>query len=149
MPSPVHATAIARHGPEGWRGVLLTGPSGSGKSDLALRLIEHGWRLVADDYCDVWTSGGAVWARAPERISGRIEVRGLGIIPSPTLALARIVLISACGQAPVERLPEPDTQIVAGLALPRIALDTRPASAPAILEAALKVTLSRLDVAPL
>ena len=129
--------------------MLLTGPSGSGKSDLALRLIAHGWRLVADDYCEVWTSGGAAWATAPVRISGRMEVRGLGIVPSSPLKLARIVMIATCSQAPVERLPEPDTQIVAGLALPRIAMDTRPASAPVIVEAALKVTLSRLDVAPL
>lgn len=140
---------MARHGPQGWRGVLLTGQSGAGKSDLALRLIGQGWRLVADDYCDVWSSGSRVWATAPERIAGRMEVRGLGIVPSLELRLVRIVLIAACGQSPVERLPEPETGIVAGLALPRIRIDTRPASAPAMLDAALKVTLGGLDVAPL
>ena len=129
--------------------MLLTGPSGAGKSDLALRLIGQGWRLLADDYCEVWTSGGAVWATAPERIAGRLEVRGLGILPSPALRLARIVLVAACGQAPVERLPDAETGIVAGLALPRIRIDTRPASATALLQEALKVTLVGLDVAPL
>ena len=149
MFSPVHATAVARHGPQGWSGVLLTGPSGVGKSDLALRLIGQGWRLVADDYCDVWTSGGAIWATAPARIAGRLEVRGLGILPFPALRLTRIVLIAACSQVPAERLPNPETGIVAGLVLPRIRIDARPASAPTLLEEALKVTLAGLDVAPL
>ena len=150
-PGPVHATAIARHGRDGWRGVLLTGPSGSGKSDLALRLIERGWRLVADDYCEVWASDGVVWAAAPPRIAGLLEARGLGIIPSvpPPLPLARIALVAACGQVPVERLPQPDTELVAGIALPRVVIDIRPASAPETLQAALKVTLDGLDVAPL
>ena len=148
-PGAVHATAIARHGREGWRGVLLTGPSGSGKSDLALRLIERGWRLVADDYCEVWASDGVVWATAPARIAGLLEARGLGVIPCVPLPIARIVLIAACSQAPVERLPEPATEIVAGIALPRIATDIRPASVPETLQAALRVTLGGLDVAPL
>lgn len=148
-PGSVHATAIARHGRDGWRGVLLTGPSGSGKSDLALRLIERGWRLVADDYCEVWASDGVVWAAAPPRIAGLVEARGVGIIPSAPLPLARIVLIAACGQEAVERLPRPATELVAGIALPRIATDIRPASAPETLQAALRVTLDGLDVAPL
>ena len=146
---PVHATAVARYGPEGWRAVLLTGPSGSGKSDLALQLVGQGWRLVADDYCEVWPSGGAVWATAPGRISGRMEARGLGIIGSPALRLARVVLIASCGLSPAERLPEPETETIVGIALPRIRIHTRPASAPALLQEALKVTLAGLDVAPL
>lgn len=128
---------------------MLKGPSGSGKSDLALRLIEQGWRLVADDYCEVWASGGSVWATAPERISGRMEARGLGIISSPALRLVRIELVASCGLTAVERLPEPDTEIVAGIALPLIAIDIRPASATGTLNAALKATLDGLDVAPL
>ncbi|MEG0819600.1 MAG: serine kinase, partial [Brevundimonas sp.] len=50
MTQPLHATAVARYSPAGWRGVLIQGPSGVGKSDLALRLIGQGWRLVADDW---------------------------------------------------------------------------------------------------
>jgi serine kinase of HPr protein (carbohydrate metabolism regulator) len=146
---PIHATGVARFGRQGWRAVLLTGPSGAGKSDLALRLIGLGWRLVADDYCEVWASGGAVWARAPTRIAGRIEARGLGIIPSPERPLARLALVVRCGHEPVERLPLPEVTTVCGLTLPRIVLDTRPVSASETVEAALKVALAGLDVAPL
>ena len=58
---PLHATAVARHTPTGWRGVLIQGPSGVGKSDLALRLIGQGWRLVADDWTHLWTSDDALY----------------------------------------------------------------------------------------
>ena len=125
----VHGTSVARYGRRGWRGVLLTGPSGAGKSDLALRLIGEGWRLVADDYSEVWRSGDAVWATAPTRIEGRMEVRGLGIVPVAPRWIVRLDLVVACGQAPVERLPEPAWTTVAGVRLPELALDVRPASA--------------------
>ena len=61
--------------------------SGAGKSDLALRALQAGWRLVADDYALVWRSGEGLWARAPETIVGRIEARGLGVVPEPALGL--------------------------------------------------------------
>ena len=135
--SPIHATTVARHGRGGWRAVLLTGPSGAGKSDLALRLIGDGWRLVADDYTEVWASGGGLYATAPTLIAGRIEVRGLGIVDCPPRIVARVVLVVACGRETVERLPEPEHQTLAGIALPRLALDTRPASAARLVAAAL------------
>ncbi|CAN5320828.1 HPr kinase/phosphorylase [soil metagenome] len=141
--SPIHATAVAcRIGGE-WRGVLLTGPSGAGKSDLALRLVGLGWRLVADDYTEVWASGGRVFATAPTRIAGRIEARGVGIVDSPPRRLARIALVVACGQTPPERMPEPVTTRVAGLDLPLLALDIRPASAPRTVALALSAALAR------
>lgn len=137
MSSPIHATAVARATPGGWRGVLLTGPSGAGKSDLALRLIASGWRLVADDYAHVWASGGALYATAPDRIAGRIEARGLGVVEAPSLALTRIVLVVACVRTTVERLPEPTFETHHGVPLPRLELDIRPASAAAILALAI------------
>ena len=69
----VHATVIAKWRSGSWRGVLVFGGSGSGKSDLALRALQAGWRLVTDDYALVWRSGEGLWARAPETIVGRIE----------------------------------------------------------------------------
>ncbi len=134
----LHATAVAcRLGPD-WRAVLLTGPSGAGKSDMALRLIGEGWRLVSDDYCEVWRSGDGVFVTAPIRIAGRIEARGLGIVSSPTRWVARVGLVVACGQTAPERMPEPATTRIAGLDLPLLALDIRAASATAVLGLALR-----------
>lgn len=129
MTQPVHGTAVARFGPGGWRGALLRGPSGAGKSDLALRLIDAGWRLVADDYAYVWASGEGLYAGAPDRIAGRIEARGLDILPASTRPVARIVLLVDCGQTTPERLPEPAFETIKGVRLPLLALDIRPASA--------------------
>jgi serine kinase of HPr protein (carbohydrate metabolism regulator) len=135
--APIHATAVACRVGGHWRAVLLTGPSGAGKSDLALRLIDRGWRLVADDYAEVWASGEAVFATAPGRIVGRIEARGVGVVDSAPRWIARIALVVACGQTPPERMPEPATTRIAGLELPLLALDIRPASAVQILTLAL------------
>ena len=70
----VHATAIAIGG----RAVLLRGPSGSGKSDLALRLIDAGARLVSDDYSQLRREDDTILVRAPKPISGLIEAREIG-----------------------------------------------------------------------
>lgn len=136
--SPVHATAVACRIAGQWRAVLLTGPSGAGKSDMALRLIAQGWRLVSDDYCEVWRSGDGVFAAAPVRIADRIEARGLGVISSPARWVARVVLVVACGQTAPERMPEPAATRIAGLDLPCLTLDIRPASATATLALALR-----------
>ena len=130
MSSPVHATVVARWAPAGgWRAAALFGASGAGKSDLALRLISAGWRLVADDYVHLFASGGQVFARAPRTIAGRIEVRGVGILPACALDLARVVLAVELTADPVERLPEPGFRTLCGVALPRLRLDPREASA--------------------
>jgi serine kinase of HPr protein (carbohydrate metabolism regulator) len=134
----LHATAVARRIGEQWRGVLLTGPSGAGKSDMALRLMAEGWSLVSDDYCEIWRSGDAAYAAAPERIAGRIEARGLGVVARPQRPMARVVLVAECRQRPVERMPEPETFTVAGVEVPLIRLDIRPTSATAILSLALR-----------
>lgn len=136
-PAPIHATTVARWNPaSGWTGVLITGPSGAGKSDLALRLIGRGWRLVADDYSHVFASGGALYAAPPATIAGRIEARGLGVVPAAHLGLARLVLAVDCVTAPPERLPGPDRVPVAGLDLPRLKVIARHASAVEIITAA-------------
>ncbi len=134
---PLHATAVARHTPGGWRAVLIQGPSGVGKSDLALRLIGQGWRLVADDWTHLWASGGALYAAAPATITGKIEVRGLGVLGAPACTLARIVLAVQCTHEAIERLPEPDAWTWDGVAIPRLRLDPRPASAGQVVATAL------------
>ncbi|PZO05554.1 MAG: serine kinase [Alphaproteobacteria bacterium] len=122
-PQPIHATTVALCRPgDAWFGVMLSGPSGGGKSDLALRLIARGWRLVADDYTHVFASGGHLYGTAPPAIGGRIEVRGVGIVGQPTLALARLGLVVALTTGPVERLPEPGFETHHGVDLPLVAL---------------------------
>jgi serine kinase of HPr protein (carbohydrate metabolism regulator) len=92
----VHATAVALDG----RGVLLLGPSGAGKSDLALRLIDRGWRLVADDRVVVTASDGVALARPPVRLDGLIEVRQVGIVVEPAVRdLPLVLAIDLAGNA--------------------------------------------------
>ena len=135
---PVHGTAAAcwRAG-AGWRAVLITGPAGSGKSDLALRLIGRGWRLVADDYAHVVAAGGALYAVAPETIAGRIEARGVGIMPVCARGPTRLALIVELTDETPERLPEPETRTLEGIGLPLLRLRGREASAVEKVAAAL------------
>jgi serine kinase of HPr protein (carbohydrate metabolism regulator) len=126
---PVHATVVARWAPGGWRAAALRGASGVGKSDLALRLIQTGWRLVADDCACLFASGGRLFARAPETIRGRMEVRGVGILPVCALDLAPVVMVVDLVHEPVERLPEPRNVTLFGVSAPLLTLDPREASA--------------------
>lgn len=129
----VHATAVEISG----LGVLLRGPSGSGKSDLALRLIEGGARLVADDYTDLAAEGGRLVARAPAAIAGRLEVRGLGIVEVPSVAASPLALaVDLVAGAEVERLPAARWCDYLGLRLPALSLAPFEASAVAKLRAA-------------
>lgn len=120
---PLHGTVAARWTTgHGWRGVLITGPSGAGKSDLALRLIGQGWRLVADDYAHVFASGGALYAACPATIAGRIEARGVGVLPASALDMVRLVLAVQLSKDPIERLPEAAETVLAGVPLPVVRL---------------------------
>ncbi len=128
----IQATCVAIDG----MGVLLRGPSGSGKSDLALRLIEGGARLVADDGVDLRRQGERLFVRlppgAPESVRGRIEVRGLGILPAPAVAEAPLdLVIDLVAVDTLERLPEPLTIELLGVVLPLIRLSAREPSAAA------------------
>ena len=128
----LHATSVAIHG----RAVLLCGPSGSGKSDLALRLIDRGAKLVSDDYTLVKRMDGLLVATAPHTIAGRMEVRGLGIIDLPHMAEAPVALLIDL-QDRVERMPmEAASRPVAGVHVPVAKL------APFEISAAIKVELA-------
>ena len=120
----LHATAVALDG----RAVLLLGKSGAGKSDLALRLVAAGWRLVADDRVVVTAQGDRLIASAPPRLAGLMEVRGLGIVPEPT-APAPIALALDLSRSP-ERLPDIDHLAVAGHIIPLLPFDPFGESAP-------------------
>ncbi len=101
-----------------WRGVLLRAPSGGGKTDLALRLVEAGWRLVADDRVVAWASGGRAWGRAPAALCGLAELRGQGMARLAPLPFARVALAIDLGE-PAHRQPDPDWAEVADVRLPR------------------------------
>jgi serine kinase of HPr protein (carbohydrate metabolism regulator) len=131
----VHATAVAIGG----AAVLLRGPSGSGKSDLALRLIDAGAGLVADDQCELTRRGERILAAAPAAIAGLIEVRGVGVLRLACLPQSPVgLLVDLAPPEAIERLPEPCTEIVLGVAVPRIMLAPFEASAAAKLRLALR-----------
>lgn len=135
----IHASCVAI----GDAAVLLTGPSGAGKSDLALRLIDRGAQLVSDDYTIVKRTGDMLVASAPATIAGRIEARGIGILALPHLGRAPVRLVVALTDA-VERLPsEQAERIIAGVAVPLIALQPFFASAPIKVELALTGLINR------
>lgn len=137
-----HATCVAlRLRRRAWRAVLLRGPSGAGKSDLALRLIEAGGRLVADDQTRIARSGRTLLAAAPAALAGLIEVRGIGIVKlARGQLLSRASLSLLVDLVPIdriERLPEPAKEDLLGVRLPVLALAPFEASAVAKLRLAL------------
>ena len=85
-------------------GVLLLGESGAGKSDLALRLIAMGAKLVGDDRTELFAENDQLFARAPANIEGLLEVRGVGIVALPSAAKARVALAVTL-ERPKTRLP--------------------------------------------
>ncbi|MEO7825919.1 MAG: HPr kinase/phosphatase C-terminal domain-containing protein [Allosphingosinicella sp.] len=128
----VHASCVAIGG----RGVLLAGRSGAGKSDLALRLIDRGAELVSDDYTELRGIGDTLVARAPARIAGKIEVRGVGILEMPASQGVPVSLYADLDRLP-ERLPQAATIRVAGRDIPLVALAALEPSAALKLEYAL------------
>lgn len=99
--------------------VLLRGASGAGKSDLALRLIEHGAQLVADDQVLLRRDDKQILAQPPDGLAGLLEVRGLGILRLGHCAPARLsVVIDLVDERLVERLPEPLQTELLGISLP-------------------------------
>lgn len=142
----IHGTCLA----VGGEGVLLLGQPGSGKSDLALRMIDSAGaglrgsprlaRLVADDQVMVRKAGGSLVASAPAALAGKLEIRGLGIVDLP--ADAEVGLKLAVRLTPamdIERLPDLERarMEILGIAIPLVLIDPESASAPARIRAAL------------
>lgn len=129
----LHASCVAKDG----AAILISGRSGSGKSDLALRLIDRGADLVSDDYTIVRRVGGRLLASAPEHIRSKIEIRGLGILEFHHEVDVPVCLLVELA-SDVERLPEiPGSVALAGVQVPSVRLSSLEASAPVKVEVAL------------
>lgn len=139
----LHASCVAIDG----HAILIEGLSGSGKSDLALRLIDGGAALVSDDYTIATRAGEGLEASAPTTIAGKIEVRGLGIITMDYLEKAPVTLMISAS-ADVERMPLIDKfRVIAGVKVPVFILDAHEASAPAKVRIALGLVTGQIGLA--
>ena len=147
----LHATCVRIYG----RGVLLLGASGSGKSDLALRLLDEahhtpemhppGAVLVADDRVIVEAAGGMLMARAPHALRGRLEIRGVGIVAVPFVEETQVHLAVGLGtDTDRERIPDfaRQTVEVEGVVIPHLVVEAFQASAPAQIRAMLRALAS-------
>lgn len=129
----LHATLIAQRQDGWWRGVLLRGPSGAGKSELALRCLDRGWRLAADDRVVTWTSAGRLFGRAPRPLLGLMEVRGIGVAsicdPPQSMQIALAIDLEDTPEN-MERYPEWRQVEILGLTCPCVSLYGREVAAP-------------------
>lgn len=132
----VHATTLAING----HGVMLVAPSGAGKSDLALRLIDRGATLVSDDYTEVARNGDTLVATPPSTIVGQMEIRGVGIVAVPFTPSTTVQIVVELGDE-VERMPDARWRIVAGQQVRAITINPRHASATIKVEYALRQVL--------
>lgn len=138
MSEVLHATLVARWTGGRWRGALLRGASGAGKSTVALRCMTAGFRLIADDRVVAFASGGRVFGKPPRPLAGLLEVRSVGVldvgeVPHPLCAIDLLVDL----QPEAERYPDTAVETVAGLPLPRLALTPADADLPRRLTIAL------------
>lgn len=121
----LHASCVAIDG----RAILLAGPSGSGKSDLALRLIDRGFTLVSDDRTIVSKEGERLVATSPATIKGKLEIRGIGIVDMESMSDVPVALVVEL-KSDFQRMPDDSPRrLILGTSIPLIIVDAMTASA--------------------
>jgi serine kinase of HPr protein (carbohydrate metabolism regulator) len=129
----LHASTVALDG----RAVLISGPSGSGKSDLTLRLIDRGFTLVSDDQTIVRRDGDRLIASAPPTIAGKLEIRGIGIVEMEAAKDVPVALLVEL-TSDIQRMPDDSRERpILGVRLPLVTIDAMAASAPSKVAVAL------------
>ena len=129
----LHASTVARDG----RAVLISGPSGSGKSDLALRMLDRGFTLVSDDRTIIRKEGERLLASAPGTIKGKLEIRGVGIVEMESTDNVPVAMVVEL-RSDIERFPDDGLErLILGTAIPLISVDATTASAPSKVAVAL------------
>jgi serine kinase of HPr protein (carbohydrate metabolism regulator) len=122
----LHATCVASNA----RAVLIVGPSGSGKSDLALRMLDRGFSLVSDDRTVVRKEGEKLIASAPVTIRGKLEIRGIGIVDMESTDDVPVALVVEL-TADMQRMPDDSRErLILGTKVPMVNIDAMTASAP-------------------
>lgn len=131
----LHCSTVAISG----RAVMIEGRSGSGKSDLALRLIDRGARLVSDDYTIARRRGKKLLAAPPDTIAGQMEVRGIGLVDMDHVTDQPVALVVQLFDV-VDRMPlTPELRVIAGVSVPVMKIAPMENSAPIKVELALKM----------
>ena len=129
----LHASTVARDG----RAVLISGPSGSGKSDLALRMLDRGFTLVSDDRTIIRKEGERLLASAPGTIKGKLEIRGVGIVEMESTDNVPVAMVVEL-RSDIERFPDDGLErLILGTAIPLVSVDATTASAPSKVAVAL------------
>ena len=136
----VHGTAVRFEG----KGLLIKGPSGSGKSDLALRLIDKGAVLVRDDQQLIRQTDKGLEMATPERLQGLLEVRGVGIVQVPYEVTCQMeMIVTLKERKDIDRLPNTQFDKYFGIQIPKICLHAFDQSAP------LKISLMLTEKYPI
>lgn len=137
----IHASAVSKDG----RAVIFTGDSGSGKSDLALRMLDRGWTLVGDDYLNLTYSNGQILASPVAALAGKLELRGLGIIEKLAYQTEQPVTLhlNLVPHDQVIRLPAPRFSHFYGVSVRKFEICSWQSSAPLLVERALAIVLGQ------
>jgi serine kinase of HPr protein (carbohydrate metabolism regulator) len=130
----LHASTVALDG----RAVVISGPSGSGKSDLALRLLDRGFKLVSDDQTQFRMDEGKLIASAPPPIRGKLEIRGIGIVDMEMVDDVPVALFVEL-TSDMQRLPDDSRErLILDVKVPLVTIDAMTASAPSKVALALE-----------